>query len=332
MISLAFPWALLALPLPFLVVKLFPPHREKTPALRVPFFRRVVSAADSEAAAGAVILRRTRVQMVAAVLVWGLLVLAIAQPERLGAPVTVEKSARDVVLALDISGSMDEVDFETPDGEKVQRLAAVQDVVEEFIAAREGDRIGLIVFGSRAFLQAPLTDDLKTISDLVAQTEVGMAGPHTVIGDAIGLAIRTFETSDVEQRLLILLSDGSDTASSMSPINAAEIANSRGVEIHTIGVGDPDAQGENRVDLATLDEIATRTGGNSYFASDQEALTEVYARIDELAPRLVERQTHRPRQALAGYALALAALIGLATLLYLIVAKTNGRRKARANA
>ena len=140
-----------------------------------------------------------------------------------------------------------------------------------------------------------------------------MAGPHTALGDAIGLSIRTFEASDIDQRLLILLSDGGDTASRMSPVNAAEIAAGAGVEIYTIGVGDPDATGEDRVDVDTLKDIASRTGGEYFFADDEAALTSVYDRIDALAPRDVETLSYRPRQSLAYIPLAIALLIVLGT-------------------
>jgi Ca-activated chloride channel family protein len=310
MISLGARWALLLLPLPLFVMWLAPPLRERGPAMRFPFFRRVVDVAGAESGPGAVVLSRTRLQMAAAIAAWGLTVLALAQPERVGEPVETTKAARDVVLAIDISGSMDARDFVTPDGERKQRLAGVRDVVRTFVEGREGDRMALIVFGTRAYVQAPLTEDLGTITSLLDRTEVGMAGPHTALGDAIGLAIRTFEASDIEQRLLILLSDGTDTASRMSPVNAAEIANGESVEIFTIGVGDPDARGEDRVDLATLRDIAARTGGAFFFAGDEAALREVYARIDALAPREVETLSYRPRQSLAWIPLALAALIG----------------------
>lgn len=324
MISLGFPWALLALPLPLLVWWLVPPHREQVPALRFPFFRRIVETAEARPAAGAVVMRRSALQIAVAVLIWLLLVLAMARPERVGAPVEQTRAARDVVLAIDISGSMDARDFTAPDGSARQRLQGVRDVVDGFIAGRDGDRMALIVFGSKAYVQSPLTEDLATIRDLLARTEVGMAGPHTALGDSIGLAIRTFEASQIEQRLLILLSDGTDTVSRMSPLNAAEIARDRGIEIYTIGVGDPDATGEDKVDLKTLQDIAARTGGQFFMAEDSEGLARVYERIDELAPRVTETLSYRPRQALAWLPLLAAALLGLASLVYL--SGRHGRR------
>jgi Ca-activated chloride channel family protein len=265
--------------------------------------------------------------MAAALAAWVLTVLALAQPERVGEAVEITKAARDVVLAIDISGSMDARDFETPDGERTQRLAGVREVVRAFVEGREGDRMALIVFGTKAYVQAPLTEDLDTIVDLLDRTEVGMAGPHTALGDAIGLAIRTFEASEIEQRLMILLSDGADTASRMSPVNAAEIAKGESVEIFTIGVGDPDATGEDRVDLPTLQDIAARTGGEFFFAGDEAALREVYSRIDDLAPREVETLSYRPRQSLAWIPLALATVIGTATVAFLVL---GARRRAAA--
>ncbi len=327
MISLSAPWLLLALPLPWLVWRFAPAHRETVSAFRIPFFRQIARATDQEPQPGSAILSRTRLQMVTAIFAWACLVLALAGPERVGAPVEVTKSARDMVMAIDISGSMDEVDFLNAAGDRMQRLAAVQEVATGFVAEREGDRVALIVFGSKAYLQAPLTEDLTTITDLMNQTAVGMAGPHTALGDAIGLSIRTFEASEIEERVLILLSDGADTASLMSPINAAEIARQEGVQIYTIAVGDPEGEGENRVDLATLAEIARRSGGETFYAGDLDALNEVYARIDALNPREVETLSYRPRRSLAYVPLGLAALAGTFALAFLLA---QGRRRRRA--
>lgn len=319
MIAFGLPWALLLLPAPWLVWRLAPPHRERAPALRIPFFRQIADAAGADARQGSVVPVRRRMQMVVAVLVWTMLVVALARPERVGDPVEISKAARDVVLAIDISGSMDERDFVTGYGETVQRLEAVKRVVGRFIGERNGDRIALIVFGAKAFIQSPFTEDLRTVRDLLDQTEVGMAGPHTVIGDAIGLSIRVFEASDVPQRLLILLSDGADTGSRMSPINAAAIAARSGVEIHTIAVGDPQADGEGQVDLGALEAIANRTGGESFFADDEAALADVYQRIDALAPRDVETLSYRPREPLGHWPLGAAAILALAAIGWLHV-------------
>ncbi|WP_170413472.1 VWA domain-containing protein [Ruegeria atlantica] len=308
MFSFAASWVFLLLPLPLLVYWLVPPHREKSSSIRIPFFRSVAQAVGVEPRSGSVIPKRAKIQTTAIALIWLLLVTAMARPEKLGEPLVIEKSARDVVLALDISGSMDQRDFTTIDGAPKQRLAAVKDVLRQFITERQGDRMALIIFGTRAFVQAPFTEDLNSLNGFLDQTQVGMAGPNTALGDAIGLGIRTFDASEVDQRLMIVLSDGADTSSRMTPVNAAAIAAEKGVVIYTIGVGDPDASGEDRVDLDALQEIADRTGGEYFFADDEEALADTYARIDELNPRVVETQSYRPRESLAHYPLVLALL------------------------
>lgn len=314
MITLAHPLALLLLPLPVLVWWFAPPHREQVAATRVPFFRQLTEAAGVEARASASILSRSRFQVLTAICIWSLVVVALARPERLGNPIVIEKSARDIVLALDISGSMDARDFTMPDGQRQQRLAAVRDVLKTFINERDGDRMALIVFGTKAFVQAPFTDDLQSLNGFLDQTVVGMAGPNTAIGDAIGLAVRTFEASKVDDRLVILLSDGADNSSRMTPINAAAIAAERGVVVQTIGVGDPEADGEDRVDLETLQDIAKRTDGAFFYADDSEGLTQVYAEIDKMAPRKVEQTSFRPTQDLTWAVAGAAALVGLVSL------------------
>jgi Ca-activated chloride channel family protein len=317
MLTFGFVWAFCLLPLPLLVWWLAPPHKERTAALRVPFFRQVTSATQSAVSQGALVLPRSRVQMITAILCWLMLVTALARPERLGEPVVIEKSARDLILAVDISGSMDDRDMEAPDGTRKQRLQVVKDVIAGFIADREGDRIGLIVFGAKAYVQTPFTEDLDSVSELLNQTQVGMAGPNTAIGDAIGLSIRTFETSEVDQRLLILLSDGADTSSMMSPVNAAEIAAQAGVTIYTIGVGDPEGSGEERLDLGALEDIATRASGSFYYADDEKGLTEIYDRIDQSNPRVTDTQTFQPRDQIGYIPMSIALILGTFVLAFL---------------
>ncbi len=325
MIDWALPWAFVILPLPLLVNRLLPPMRQRDHALRVPFFRQLTNAAGVDVRAAASVVERSRWVMLSASVVWILVVVALAGPARLGPPQEITRSKRDVVLAIDISGSMDTKDFPASDGTRQQRFAAVQVVVDQFVQSRQGDRVALIIFGSNAYVQAPLTEDLATVAALLAQTEVGMAGPHTALGDAIGLAIKTFEASDIEQRMLILLSDGNDTASRMSPLNAAEIARDKGVRLFAIGVGDPKASGEDKLDMALLGDLAQRTGGQSYFAGDSAALGAVYTEIDALNPRDVETLSWRPRTDLFFIPLGLAVLLAGAT--WLLAGARNMRRR-----
>ena len=327
MLEFAYPLALLAIPLPLLAWWLLPPQRERVSALRVPFFEQIAAAAGSEARAGAVILRRRWLQLLVATLVWFLLVAGLAKPEWVGEPIVRTEAARDIMLALDLSGSMDYHDFPGEDGTDISRFEAVQRVVDQFVAERESDRIGLIVFGTKAYLQLPFTRDLETARALVDLMEVGMAGPKTALGDSIGLAINSFEASEIDDRLLILLTDGNDTASTMTPINAADIATLNGIEIHTIGIGDTDATGEDRVDFAVLASIASRTGGEFYNAEDEAALDAVYRRIDQTAVADVRTQSWRPRESLVHWPVGIAVILVLLTYAGLLL--TSRRRGAR---
>jgi len=327
-LELGHPWLLLALPAPLLAYWLLPPYRQRVSAIRVPFFAEMIEATGLSARPGAVVLSRRRLQTVPMGMLWVLLVIGLARPQWVGEPIERTEAARDIMLAVDLSGSMDYRDFVGTDGERVSRFEAVQRVVDQFVAERHDDRIGLIVFGNRAYLQLPFTRDVEAARDLVALTRVGMAGPRTALGDAIGLAIRTFESSSVDLRLLILLTDGNDTASTMTPINAAEIARARGLEIHTIGIGDPEATGEDRVDFEVLDQIATRTGGQFFDAEDEDALAAVYQRIDALSAGEVKTETWRPGDSLAHWPAGAGVLLMLPAALALL---TWRRRRSQTN-
>ena len=309
MIELAHPWAFILLPLPLLVWWLVPPHREPVSALRVPFFEILVQASGEAPRGGATVMRRRPLQLTAALLIWLCLIVALAKPEWLDPPIEKTEAARDVILAVDISGSMDQNDFAVTGGQPMQRLAAVKGVVGQFIKDREGDRLALIIFGSKAYVQVPFTQDLETARALLEAVEVGMAGPHTALGDAIGLAIQTFKASEIEQRLLILLTDGSDTGSRMTPLNAARIAAQNRVDIFTIGVGDPEGQAEDRVDFETLEQIAISANGKFFSADSTEGLASVYDRIEKLAPRETKTVSYRPRRALVHWPAGAAVII-----------------------
>lgn len=314
MLEFAFAWAVLALPLPLLLWWGLPPHRERASALRVPFFADIVAASGVQPGTGAVVRRRRRTQAALLWFIWLLLVVALMRPNWVGEPIVRTEVARDIMLAIDLSGSMDYRDFPGRDGQPISRHRAVQQVVKAFIAERESDRVGLIVFGDKAYIQLPFTRDLATASTLVDLMAVAMAGPQTALGDAIGLSIHAFESSSIEERILILLTDGNDTASRMAPINAAAIAERNGVEIYTIGIGDPQATGEDRVDFSLLADIAGRTGGEFFNAEDENALAAVYQRIDEATAAEVNTESWRPRQSLVVWPAGAALLIGLATL------------------
>ncbi|MFO1208642.1 MAG: VWA domain-containing protein [Amaricoccus sp.] len=314
MLELAFPWALAALPLPLLVLWLAPPRREVVQAVRMPFFE--AASAGLDKGEGAVVASRSRAQMLFAWLLWALVLLTLAQPTWVGAPVERTEAARDVMLAVDISGSMATRDFVAADGTRGTRLDGVKSVLDGFIAGRRDDRIGLIVFGSAPYTLVPFTRDAAAARTLLATLAPGMAGQNTRLGDAIGLAIRSFEASKVEARILILLSDGTDTGSRMAPAKAADIAAKNGVVIHTIAVGDPNAASDvDKVDVATLQAVAQATGGTFNRAEDAAGLQAIYDQIDANGKRQGATTSWRPRTPLAAIpaaAFVLLVLIGYA--------------------
>ena len=328
MIDLAYPWVLTALPLPWLVWRFFRLHKTQSKSVRIPFFSRLVDVAGARPEAGASVVKKHPFQVVVAVCVWSLLLFAATKPMYIGDPIIKELAARDVMLAVDISGSMETADLANAEGKTIERLAAVKEVLLKFITDREEDRIGLIVFGSRAYVQVPFTRDLSAAKELLNSVQVGMAGPQTALGDAVGLAIRTFERSDVEQRMLIILTDGSDTASKMTPLNAAAIAAQKGVKIFTIGIGNPDAEGEERVDFDVLREMAKRASGKFFTSDDQESLLRVYQEIDSSVPRKTKTLSYRPERSLLHWPAGAACMVILLSYLVLLRLRGKGVRHA----
>jgi Ca-activated chloride channel family protein len=327
MFEFAWPWVFAILPLPILVWWLLPPYRARQASVQVPFFDRLAAATGQTPQQGAVVLRRRAFQMIVAIVCWILLVAALARPQWVGDPITREVSARDLILAIDISGSMDQPDFRAADGQMLTRLDGVKRVIKDFISRRQGDRIALILFGTKAYVQVPFTQDLQTAEQLLEQTQVGMAGQQTAIGDTIGLAIKTLEKSTATQKLLILLTDGNDTASRVPPEHAADIARQNGVVIYTIGVGDPAASGEHRVDLGTLRTVAGTTGGQFFRAEDGAQLQSIYADIDRLAPAKLQTLSWRPKLPLLQWPLGAAVILALMSWLALLAGSEWSRRK-----
>ena len=329
MLELAFPWALVALPLPALVLWLAPARRETVQAVRLPFFEGASAGLDK--GEGAVVLPRSWSQMAFGWALWALVLLTLARPEWVGPPVERSEAARDVMLAVDISGSMATKDFATPDDPHQARLDGVKSVLDGFIAGRRDDRVGLIAFGSAPYVLVPFTRDTAAARSLLATLVPGMAGQNTVLGDAIGLAIRSFEASKVEARVLILLSDGSDTASRMAPSKAAAIASRNSVVVHTIAVGDPAAaEDQNRVDEAALQAVADATGGSFHRAGDTAGLAQIYDRIDALGARESATVSWRPRTPVAAIPAAAAAALVLAAYAAMILVARHRRTRRRA--
>ncbi len=329
MFELTYPMWLLLLPVP-LLLRLLPAFKHSRDSVKVPFFSKLLELSEETPKTGAVVLTRTRLQVFLVGFTWLCLVIAAAKPEWVGKPVEQTKSARDLMIAVDLSGSMQATDFTRPGGERIDRLQAVKLVLEELSQQREHDRLGLIVFGSAPFLQAPFTEDHSTWDTLLQETEIGMAGQSTVFGDAIGLAIHLFEESDTENRVLIMLTDGNDTGSKVPPVEAAKVAASYGIRIYTIAIGDPTTVGEEALDLDTLQRVAEHTNGAYFQAVDSGQLAAAYRAIAELEPELYETTSFRPRYSI--HYVPLAAAMVLTMFHHVLATVLNRRRRETAHA
>ena len=253
-----------------------------------------------------------------ATIMWIALVAAAMRPQWLGEPLDVPLTGRDIMLGLDISGSMRERDFNVS-GRTVERLEAAKVVANEFIAKREGDRVGLILFGDNAQVQTPLTYDLQTVQHFLGETIVGLIGSSTAIGDAIGLAVKRLRSRPAESRVFILLTDGANTAGAVSPAEAAKVAADNDIRIHTIGVGAEAVTVEGlfgkrvinpskSLDEKTLQEIADTTGGQYFRARNTAEMVEIYDVINALEPTEIDGASLRPLTELYIWPLALALL------------------------
>ena len=309
MLVFAAKWAFFLAPLPLLVWLLLPPFREVTKAVRVPFFEQAAEVAGVKPTPGAVVRKPNWVQRLMSPLCWALLVVAMARPQWVEPPQEKIEAARDLMLAIDLSQSMEARDFRDVSGHRIDRLTAVKQVVRDFIDRRKTDRIGLIVFGQAAFPQAPLTLDHDSVKLLLDELQIGMAGPQTAIGDAIGLAIRMTESSKMREKVLVLLTDGNDTASRVPPDKAAELAKQHGIVIHTIGIGDPRASGEEKVDLGALQKISDATGGRFFRGENRAGLEDIYATIDRLTPDKAKHLRYSPHVDLFWIPIGAAALV-----------------------
>lgn len=322
MLELAWPWLLAALPLPFVVARLLPRARGAIgSALHMPH---IGVALPRQADVSPV----PRLRKVLAVLAWGLLVLAAARPQWLGAPEDVPRSGRDLLLAVDTSGSMSIEDMQLG-GMAVPRFAAIQAIAADFIHRRAGDRVGLILFGTRAYLLVPLTFDLKTVAKQLGDSTIGLAGRETAIGDAVGLAVKRLRDRPAQQRVLVLLTDGVNTAGELDPQKAIELAAANHVRIYTIGIGADalrvDSLFGSRVvnpsadlDEAMLTRMADTTGGRYFRARNSEELADIYRSIDKLEPAADTNQSLRPVDEL--YWLPLAGTLALGALAFLLPA------------
>jgi Ca-activated chloride channel family protein len=325
MFSFAHLWIFLLLPLPWLLRMVLPPRRVSKVAVRVPFGERL-QLATGEASAKAIGPGR---RLIIPMFVWILLLAALARPQWLEPPIAKNQPTRDLLLLVDLSGSMKQEDFTNAAGQKVDRLSAVKEVLGDFLAHREGDRVGLVVFGDAPFLQAPFSTDLNLSRQLLDETVIGMAGPRTAFGDAIGLGITLFDQSDVPAKTIIALTDGNDTASQVPPVEAARVAAQRDIRIHTVAIGDPTTAGEDKLDEATLRATAEAAGGKYFFAVDRKELARIYDELDRIETRDIKVVSHRPRIDLFPWLVLIALLVVLGEKLFAIWQRTPSRDATR---
>ncbi|WP_271411747.1 vWA domain-containing protein [Pseudomonas sp. Q1-7] len=317
MFEFTWPWVFLLAPLPWVLRLLLPPADSGEAALKVSFL------ADLEGLVG----RRARANLPAwrqqapFLLLWLLLLCAAARPEWVGEPQPMATSGRDLLLAVDVSGSMDYADMRWEE-EDVSRLTLVKHLMGEFIDGRRGDRIGLILFGSQAYLQSPLTFDRDTVRTWLDEALIGIAGKNTAIGDAIGLAVKRLRQRPADSRVLVLITDGANTGGEIDPLTAARLATEEQVKVYTIGIGaDPEQSdvlgilGLNPsmdLDEPTLIAIAEQTGGRYFRARNSQELEAIEESLDRLEPVTQRASQARPAHALYSWPLAGALLLSVA--------------------
>lgn len=314
-IEWAWPWVLYALPLPILAYLLLPRATTgQQRALRVPDLLPFQTLQAGRAATG-----RGIISAILLSLMWFALITAAARPQTFGDPQGVPITGRDLMLCIDISGSMNETDLYSGNS-RATRMSVVKYVARDFVSRRGGDRIGLIMFGTNAYVQSPLTHDHETVQHFLDEARVGLAGRSTAIGDAIGLGVKRLRDRPAESRVLVLLTDGENSEGAVDPIEAAELAADNDIRVHTIGVGSDTTGGllgralnmrNSDLDEKTLQTIASLTGGQYFRARDQQELAQIYRAIDKLEPTQMDDVDFRPLRELFAWPLGLALLLNI---------------------
>lgn len=328
MYEIAYPWMFALLPLPLLIWWLVPAFKQKKDALYYPKFDELTEATGLKPKKSATILKRKWFQYLINFLVWGCAVTALSNPQYIGKPAKKVKNARNMLIAADISMSMNTTDWFDDAGNRITRWKAVQNVLNDFIDKREGDRIGLMMFGSDVFA-LPFTPDLNIIKKTVDETGIGMAGHKTAVGNAIALSTQVFEADSIDQRVMILLTDGQDSGSEIVPITASQMAADDSIKIYTIGIGTKQSTAYE-LDDKTLKMIAKNTGGEYFNAGNVEELNKIYDRLNEMEPIQFEDEGYRPTRLLFYYPLAVGFILAMSlqfiTILVQFIASFNRRK------
>jgi Ca-activated chloride channel family protein len=308
--EIAYKWVFFLTPLPLLIYLLLPALRKRRTALMTPAFDRMTEFSGEHPRSSAWISRRNFWQWLGLTAVWIALLAAASGPQLVGKPDKKIKTVRSFIVAADISFSMNERDWVV--GRKSQsRWDAVKTLMKDFVRERKSDQIGLVFFGSHAYLQAPLTTDLESIEWFLDQSDVGMAGQMTSLGEAIGFGLKIFKEDTIKQKVMLLLTDGVDTGEDIAPLDAAQLAKQDSIIIYTLGIGSTKPS-TYTLDERMLKDIASATGGKYFHAKDEDQLKEVYASLNKMEPVQYEEESYKPTVPLYYYPLAIAAFIGLA--------------------
>ncbi|MFV0291442.1 MAG: VWA domain-containing protein [Mangrovibacterium sp.] len=309
MFELAYIEVYFLLPLPLLLFWILPPQKQRMEALRFPTFEQAEHASGVQATKKAWISKRNVAQWIMLYLIWICVLTALASPQLIGEPQKKIKTARNFVIAADISFSMASKDW-TNNNEPQTRWEGVKYVLKEFITQRQSDRLGLVFFGTNAYLQVPLTSDVNVVDYMLDQTDVGMAGQMTSIGKAIGYGMKIFQGDTIQQKIMLLITDGQDDGRGMLPLDAAKAAANDSIKIYTIGIGEPTGANDG-LDEQTLQQIAQTTGGAYFLAQDPEQLKMAYRTLNELEPVEFEADDNVPTTLLYMYPLGVAIVLSL---------------------
>jgi Ca-activated chloride channel family protein len=317
--EIAYYWVFWFLPLPFIIYWLLPPLRLKSASLSIPNFEKVQEYTGEKPRNAAMVKRRNFFSFVSLTLIWLLLLIALSSPQLVAEPEMKVKTSRNFLILADISFSMAQNDWMI-NGQRVRRWDGVKSVMHDFISKREGDRMGLIFFGSSAYIQAPFTPDLLTVDAMLEEADVGMAGQMTNIGKAIVKGIEMFDQDTVKTKVMLLLTDGVDAGTDILPLDAADLAKKDSILVYTIGIGDPES-GNSDLDENTLIEISEMTDAQYFRAIDAERLNEIYDELNLLEPIEYEEEKFKPKTLLFYYPLAAALFLAIFQSLMLSILK-----------
>ncbi len=317
--EIAYYWVFWFLPLPFIIYWVLPPLRLKSASLSIPNFEKVQEYTGEKPRNAAMVKRRNFFSFASLTLIWLLLLIALSSPQLVADPEMKVKTSRNFLILADISFSMAQNDWMI-NGQKVRRWDGVKSVMHDFISKREGDRMGLIFFGSSAYIQAPFTPDLHTVDAMLEEADVGMAGQMTSIGKAIVKGIKMFDQDTVKTKVMLLLTDGVDAGTDILPLDAADLAKKDSILIYTIGIGDPES-GNSDLDENTLIEISEMTDAQYFRAKDAERLNEIYDELNLLEPIEYEEEKFKPKTLLFYYPLAAALFLAIFQSLMLSILK-----------